>query len=156
MGRPLRESQERLFERFRRKGDVDALERVFDQTAPELMKLALHLVRDLEQAEDVVQATFLSAIESARAWDGTRRLLPWLLGILANHAGKARRAAGRRPDPERLVERRAPEPSLEAEREELDRVLARTLDELPQRYREVLVPPATPSGASWPGASEGA
>jgi DNA-directed RNA polymerase specialized sigma24 family protein len=33
-----------------------------------------------------VQATFLAAIERAGSFDARRRLMPWLLGILARQA----------------------------------------------------------------------
>ena len=55
----------RLFLRWRDRGDAAALAELFDRTAPELLRLALHLCRHAVDAEDVLQATFLAAIESA-------------------------------------------------------------------------------------------
>jgi RNA polymerase sigma-70 factor (ECF subfamily) len=126
------------FDRFRRRGDVAALGRVFDGAAPELLGLALHLTRGLDQAEDLVQATFLAAIEGARGYDSKRPLMPWLLGILVRQASKARRAAGRSIDPERMPERDVPDPLRESEASEISEVIAGAVRALPQRYREVL------------------
>src|SRR5262245_40460092 len=77
---------ERLFERYRRRGDVAALAKVFDRTAPEVLRVANVLAAQPAEAEDLLQATFLTAIERADAYDATRPLVPWLVGILRNHA----------------------------------------------------------------------
>ena len=79
---------DRLFARFRRTGDPEALARVFDAVAPKLLAVARHLVTDAAEAEDVVQATFVAAIERAHSFDPKRRLLPWLIGILGREAKK--------------------------------------------------------------------
>ncbi|HVG94849.1 MAG TPA: sigma factor, partial [Planctomycetota bacterium] len=78
----FRRSLEHLFVRFRRTADIAALSEVFDRTAAELLKVALHMAADPADAEDLVQKTFLSAIESADSFDAGKRLVPWLLGIL--------------------------------------------------------------------------
>lgn len=44
---------ERLFERFRARGELSALGEVFDRTASGLLTLAVHLVRDPVEAEDL-------------------------------------------------------------------------------------------------------
>lgn len=88
-------STEELFEAFRSKGDSDALTTIFDRSAPKLLEVALHLCSDPCQAEDVMQETFLIAIEKANRWDAKRPLLPWLQGILVREARKARQRAKR-------------------------------------------------------------
>ena len=97
-----------LFERFRTRGDLRALGAVFDELAPRLLPIALHLC-DPADAEDVLQQTFLLAIERADSFDATRRLEPWLAGLLTNIARNARRAAQRR--------RAAPMPEMAADDE---------------------------------------
>src|SRR5215831_12214403 len=103
---------EALFERYRREADLDALAEVFDRTAAQLLKVAVHLTRDEAQAEDLVQATFLAAIEHAERFDASRELVPWLTGILANKAKLARALSARSPDPKRLSERASEDPAL--------------------------------------------
>ena len=83
---------DRSFQRFVRRGDVEALGRVFDAAAPELLGIAFRLTGAAPDAEDVVQATFLTAIERAETFEESRRAMPWMLGILLNHARSLRRA----------------------------------------------------------------
>src|SRR5262245_41201396 len=83
------------FARYRACGDSRALAAVFDAVAPELLRIALHLTQDRHAAEDLVQSTFLVAIEDRARWDQQRGVVPWLLGILANRARRHRREQAR-------------------------------------------------------------
>ena len=71
---------DRLFLRFRDRRDGRALAKLFDVTAPELMRVGVHLVRDVNRAEDLLQNTFRIAIERAgssssqTSWRIRRRL----------------------------------------------------------------------------------
>jgi RNA polymerase sigma-70 factor (ECF subfamily) len=89
------ESLDAAFLRFRRKGELDALERVFRETASDLRQLALHLTRDVDAADDVVQTTFLTAIDDARSFRPGSRVMPWLVGILNNRVREHRRRTAR-------------------------------------------------------------
>jgi RNA polymerase sigma-70 factor (ECF subfamily) len=129
---------EKLFLRYRERGDAAALAEVFDATAPELFRLAQHLVRDALSAEDVLQDTFVAAIDAATRWDASRPLVPWLTGILARKASESRRRARRQVDPQRLEERGERDPSATAEDAEFSRELRAALARLPELYREVL------------------
>src|SRR6202008_3365814 len=93
---------ESLYERFRRDGDAAALGDVFDRCASELLRVALRLTRSLGDAEDLVQATFLTAIERAERFEAGSRGMPWLVGILALHDREQGRARQRYSDPRRL------------------------------------------------------
>ena len=99
MSRP---TEEQLFERYRHQGDVEALGEVFDRTAPALLRVALHVARDPLAAEDLVQATFLKAIESASDGSADRPIVSWLVGILRHQGQQARWRDGRTPDPTRM------------------------------------------------------
>jgi RNA polymerase sigma-70 factor (ECF subfamily) len=129
------------FTRFRRRGDAAALGEVFDGVAPELLRIARHLVGDAGEAEDLVQATFVTAIERAREFDAERALVPWLVGILAKHAANLRRARGRRATGA-LDEREPPEPrpgpAELVQQRELSAVLGDALASLPETYRTVV------------------
>jgi RNA polymerase sigma-70 factor (ECF subfamily) len=129
----------RLFERFRKKGDVAALGKAFDAVAPELYRVAVHLARDLHTAEDLVQSTFLAAIESRERWDASRPLVPWLLGILVRKAAHEQRSSARTPEHERLAPRSANEPVRESEARETLEMLQKLLASTSSPYREVLV-----------------
>jgi RNA polymerase sigma-70 factor (ECF subfamily) len=131
---------EQLFERFRERGDVAALGHVFDETAPTLAGLARRLTRDRTAAEDLVQATFLAAIENEKSFDRTRALMPWLAGILVRQAALARR----KRSPELTIEAHEPhadaDPLRQLAARELSDALALALERLSPADREVLVP----------------
>ena len=131
---------DRLFRRFRDRGDGRALAAVFDGTARELLDVACHLHRDPVEAEDLVQATFLAALRGAKRYDGSSPVRAWLYGILWREAAKARRRGARAVDPDRLPERRQPEPFEGLVAGELPRAVDRALEGLSPRYREVLAP----------------
>ncbi|MBI5849635.1 MAG: sigma-70 family RNA polymerase sigma factor [Planctomycetes bacterium] len=131
-------SADAAFRRFRATGDPRALAQVFDATAPELLRLARHLASEEAGAEDLVQSTFVTAIEARTDHDGARPVLPWLCGVLANHARVARRRAKRAVDPRRLPGEVAIDPRDLAEANELRDELARAIDALPEPYRPVL------------------
>ena len=133
-----RRDPDRLFAEFRRSGDPRALGEVYDLLAPELLRVALHTTRDPVEAEDVLQATFLAAIEQAERFDPARRVLPWLVGILANEARKARERGARRPDPERVARSGGSSPAEESERIELLAQLDAALARIPEAFRPVL------------------
>jgi len=130
---------DRLFLRFRDRGDVRALSRVFDITSRELLEVAAHVTRDASQAEDLLQTTFLIAIERAQRYDGSRRLMPWLVGILTREAMRWNRDASRRIELDRLGSREPMQPSIEIESRELSTALLEAIDKLPGLYRDVLV-----------------
>ena len=137
---PMHGPLEQQFARYRRTGDPELLGAVFDRAAPRLLRLAIQLAGEPNAAEDLVQETFLTAIERAGRYDPGKPLLPWLTGILANQARRSRRERGREPDPERLGPRPVPgTPLEEAERAELEAALARFAAELPEPYREPVV-----------------
>jgi RNA polymerase sigma-70 factor (ECF subfamily) len=131
-------STEQLFLRFRRGGDTEALGEVFDRTAPELFKLALFLAPAASDAEDLLQETFLTAIRCADGYDAARPLRPWLLGILGNHARRARRRKRPVPDvlPRRVLE--DADPSIAAENAEIGSALRAAIDALALPYRQVV------------------
>lgn len=134
------------FRRFAASGSPDALAEVYDRTAPSLLRLAIHLAPDVAQAEDLVQATFVTAIEKARSFDPSRPIRPWLNGILSGHANNLRRKVNRRRTEgsgelthEFLADSEATDPLDAAALEEFDAEIDRAIDELPEAYRPVLV-----------------
>src|SRR5262245_16600541 len=131
-------TSEALFVRFREDGNPTHLGEVFDRTAPELLRFAIHLAADAAEAEDLVQSTFLAAMRGAASYDASRRLLPWLAGILANEARLIRRRR-REFDLDRLVPPDQPGPLDHARERELSSALTAVLDDLPEPYRQVVI-----------------
>ena len=129
---------ESYFVRFLTRGDVMALERAFKRMEPELLRVACAVCRDRHTAEDLVQSTFLAAMEDGGAWDAKQPLLPWLLGILVNRARDGRRKEQRQLDPERALLLEPPDPAWQADLREFDQALRGALAEVPSPYREAL------------------
>jgi len=102
-------------------------------------------------AEDLVQDTFLTALERLSAFDGRSSLHTWLCGIAKNKIRTHRRR--QRPvlmedllaeaDPEieaiLLLVDREPLPEAVLEREDTKELVGATLSSLPPDYREALV-----------------
>ncbi|MDF1838314.1 MAG: sigma-70 family RNA polymerase sigma factor [Planctomycetota bacterium] len=136
---------EKLFLAYRQKGDVKALGRLFDQLSPELLAVARHLSGDAAEAEDLVQAVFLAALEHPERYDESRPLTAWFVGILKNQALAWRRSAARSPDADRALEAQtASEEKARPDRRATDGesagLIRAALAKLPEKYRAVLEP----------------
>lgn len=127
-----------LFKRFREQGDVKALGEAFHRSAAELLGVARHLTGDSHDADDLVQATYLTAIEKIRTLEPERDPMPWLVGILTLHARNLRRKQGRSVDAASLERPSPTPPDVEAERAEFTARVREALAELPERYTAVL------------------
>jgi DNA-directed RNA polymerase specialized sigma24 family protein len=86
---------EDCFLRYRESGDREALAKSLTLAQGELRRVARFYALDPAEEDDVVQATVLTAIERAAAFDAERRLTPWLIGILLKKIATARRKAWR-------------------------------------------------------------
>jgi len=138
MGGMADERLELLYQHFALRGDVAALAEVFDRTAPELRNLARRLVGDAHAAEDLVQETFLTAIQRPASFDPQRKLGPWLVGILVNRAREVRRQEARVIEPERLDAQGVSPPDVEAARREHQDAVNAAVRELPASLRVVV------------------
>jgi RNA polymerase sigma-70 factor (ECF subfamily) len=132
----------RDFLRFRDHGDAQALARVFDATAPDLLVLAEHLADQPGDAEDLVQTTFVQAMRDAAQFDPQRPVLAWLCGILAHRAADLhRRQRRRRAEPlaaDELIARGDLDPAGLASQHELQDLIGSTLERLPADQRRAL------------------
>lgn len=129
-------SLEELFQRYRDGQDLEALGVLFDRSAPQLQKLARRLAGS--QADDVLQETYLRVLEKADAWDKTRPVLPWMVGILVHRAQHAWRAKQRRPDPERVEVRETREPFEDLVQREQNAQLLRAVEQLSPPLRHAV------------------
>ncbi len=77
-------------------GDEDAFSRLYNQYSRHVYRLALNLTHDREEAEDVLQDTFLKAFLHLREFRKESRFSTWLTRIAVNEAlARLRRGAGR-------------------------------------------------------------
>ncbi|MFT7677342.1 MAG: RNA polymerase sigma factor (sigma-70 family) [Planctomycetota bacterium] len=144
----MKQTIEQHFEQYARGAGADHLARVFDEVAPELGRVARYLVHGKQarlEAADLVQATFLTAIEKAQTYNAERPLVPWLVGILALHARQARGAGARNRELEGLDNPRATDaavagtdPQQLAQDKEWRGAVTEAVHNLPDNYGRVL------------------
>lgn len=120
-------------------GDRGALAALYDRYAPILLGMAVRIVRDRREAEDLLHDVFLEVWRSARDYDLARgRVRTWLVVRMRSRALdvlKSARVSRRGGDPE-VMERMVaePEPGESPDRQRVRGVLA----ELTGEQRQVL------------------
>jgi RNA polymerase sigma-70 factor (ECF subfamily) len=131
-------------------GDQLALATLYERRAPLVFALALKLVADAAEAEEVVQELFLRVWLRARLYDPARGpAAAWLLGVAHNVAVNYARRRWAHAPPRRLdaaataSARRLADPSADVERAvweaERRRAVQAALAALPAAQREALV-----------------
>lgn len=128
--------------------DAAAVRALMRQCNRRLYRIARSVVRDDSEAEDVLQAAYGLAFTNLREFRGESNICTWLARIVLNEAlGRLRRQdevdhismqdqqgarslslVDKQPDPERMVAQR-----------EIQHLLVRAIDHLPQDFRMVLV-----------------
>ncbi len=131
-------STDHAFLRFQRAGAATDLAEVFDDIAGELLRVANHLTHDLNTAEDLVQATFLTAIERRSYYKPTGSVVSWMIGILTNQARVTRRMEDRTIDPSRLPNDQVQDPVKILEERELSKSVTDAVAKLPKTYQAVV------------------
>ncbi len=89
-------SDEEILARIRA-GDQAACDLCIEKHEPSLYRLALRLLQNEADAEDVVQETFLSAFKNIDSFEGRSELGTWLYRITYNNV--MMRLRGRPPEP---------------------------------------------------------
>jgi RNA polymerase sigma-70 factor (ECF subfamily) len=126
-----------------RRGDKDALCRIYEKYEEDLLTMAAHLLGDTASAEDVLQDVFMRFVESLDTFNLTSSLKAYLLTCVLNRCRDRFRKAGRN----RTVSMENAEQAVSAEktpiqaaigREELQRI-SNAMVELPDPQREAVV-----------------
>ncbi len=78
-----------------RERDPEAVQEVVHAYLPQILRAAGGAGLEEQLAEDVVQSTFLTFLETAHRFEGRSRVRTWLFGILYRKIAEARRKAGR-------------------------------------------------------------
>ncbi len=117
-------------------GDRAALRRVYDQTSAKLLGVCLRILKDRNEAEDVLQEVYVTVWRRAGTFDPSRGVSPitWLVALARNRAIdriRASKAHLSRPL-ELAAETADPSEGAEAglERDEIQRRLAHCLNQL--------------------------
>jgi RNA polymerase sigma factor (sigma-70 family) len=69
-----------------RSGDLEALEALYRAFETPVYNLALRILRNAEDAEDVLQETFLEVVRSIKQYRGEGHLWGWIRRIAASKA----------------------------------------------------------------------
>jgi RNA polymerase sigma-70 factor, ECF subfamily len=133
--------------------DGGALRHVITANNQRLFRTAWSILKDRSEAEEAVQAAYLSAFASIGGFEGRSSLSTWLTRIVANEAlGRLRAARRRQAHLERegvavldsyrenlMRGSEAPAPDAAVAREQLRRLLERAVAGLPDVFRTVFV-----------------
>jgi len=137
--RPAPEGEAELVERVRR-GDGRAFDTLVTGYMRRAFSVAFRLLGQKEDAEDLVQDTFIVVLQRIDTFQPGRPFAPWFFRILVNRGLNARKARALRtvdPIPE-SISSSAPSPEHEAERAELRDRLRAAMARLPERQRLVV------------------
>lgn len=141
-GRPLEERELIASAKNRDTRAFEQLVRIHQRIA---LRVAYLVVRDHSEAEDVTQDAFVKAYRSLDGFRAEAPFRPWLLRIVRNEAVNRVRGTQRR---ERLALKTindpvsgdaAPSPEAEVMSEQERGRLLALIDDLPERYRSVVV-----------------
>src|SRR5438477_8127029 len=128
-------------------GDVAALRALYDQHASRAITIAFRILRNREEAEDVVQETFLEVWRRSAQFDpGRGGAVAWVVTIARSRAIdrlRARTIAGRTiasasEDADGLLPPPTVSPALETERRRDERRVAAALGALPPAQRRTI------------------
>ena len=128
-----------LIERVR-DGDVDAFGELVRRYQRRAFAIAHRLLRHTQDAEDLVQDSFITALDRLDGFDIRRPFGPWFFRIVVNrgrNAIAARRVRGTETIPDQLPAA-GTSPAHAVEQRELAERLGAALDELTERQRLVV------------------
>ena len=133
-----------------RHGNADAFGQLVRRHQQRIQRLAVHMLRDRAEAEDVTQETFIRAYQALARFDGRSEPYTWFYRITINlslnriRSRKTSRATHDTEDPrlEGLLTDKRPEsadPGTAAQRRELYRHLCSGIDQLSETLRTTLI-----------------
>jgi RNA polymerase sigma-70 factor, ECF subfamily len=123
------------------RGDMDAFDALIAPLLPRALRLARRLMRNVQDAEDLVQEAALRSIERIDLCDPRRPFAPWFIRLMVNlgmnqlDAGRVRRGDAL---PEDVVARDA-SPSDLVEAAETRSRFASAVDALSNRQRQIVM-----------------
>ncbi|MGH9946010.1 MAG: sigma-70 family RNA polymerase sigma factor [Pyrinomonadaceae bacterium] len=150
----VQNSGQAFIERLRA-GESDAFDQLVCRYSNELFSLAFRLTQDREDANDIVQETFLSAVRGIGSFRGDAELKTWLFRIAINHSRNRFRWWKRRSrdrtvslddsvgNTDLIEADRIADQGLNPEQKALERerehAIMRELAKLPLKFREAVV-----------------
>ncbi len=133
--------------------DPDAIRLLIQRNNQQLYRAAMSILNDSLEAEDVVQSTYLKALESIGSFQGLSALSTWLTRIAINEALERQRKFLRRkvrldslsqnahlhPSQATIQVQPADSPDHAIARKEIRNSLERAIAELPEEFRSALM-----------------
>jgi len=138
-------------------GDPRALDELVRRNQDRVYSFAMRMCRNVEDAKDILQETFLGVVRSIRDFRAESRFSTWLYRIASNACLKKRRRGVFDPEPEQEISLDAlmPRPDAEGRKPEIpdwsedaERALLRgelvqqmeaAIDKLPREYKIVII-----------------
>jgi len=126
-------------------GEADYFAELMERYEPKMKRYLTRLMRNGDDARDVAQDVFIKVYRNIQSFDVKQRFSPWIYRIAHNEAVNSLKRRVREPlnffDPEVLWPHPVADddPQEEAEQEELKEALKVCLDDLDEKYREVLM-----------------
>ena len=152
MSSPIQVDDEAAVVAQARTGDAKAFNELLQRYERKIFRLALHITQNREDAEDVLQETFLKAYQHLDQFQGQSKFYTWIVRIAVNQAlMKLRKRKSDRSvslddtidTGEDTVAREIAawdeNPEQQYEREELNQILTSAVDGLTPIYRAVFV-----------------
>jgi RNA polymerase sigma-70 factor (ECF subfamily) len=135
-----------------REGDMTALAILFEKYQRLVYRIAIQITKNHEDANDVMQDTFLKVYESIHSFRKDAAFETWLYRIVVNHAMNVVKRQKRRsespisatseteihPDLKRAADW-VNNPQLNVERKELQKWVMQAVDSLPVKHRVVVI-----------------
>lgn len=142
-----------LVQRFKEQGDRRAFEEIISKYENRIFRFGFRMCGQLQDAEDVVQDTFVSAYRYLKDFRGEASLLSWLLKIASSVCIKKRRLKKDEPRNHLSLEHMQEEGNADSEvhgdeklspaslvlDNEMREMIQGLLDDIPEHYRIVIV-----------------
>lgn len=133
-----------------KKGDIKAFESLMKTTSGRIYNLGFRLLRNKEDAADIMQETYMAAYENLPKFKGNSSFSTWLYRIATNFAlMKMRREKNKRVSVAELNETSdlydkalsdwSESPVDHLKNQELKEILDKAINSLPPKYRSVFV-----------------
>ncbi len=147
-----KESEEEIIRRIR-EGNIDAYKILVDRYADEIASLCFRYLNDATAAEDATQDVFLKAYQALEHWEPRAKFKTWLYRIAINHCiniirrknlvpfipldANPRENPGNPGGPQHASG--LPTAESKAIERERQRLIYRTILELPENHRQVII-----------------
>jgi RNA polymerase sigma-70 factor (ECF subfamily) len=126
------------------RGEASAVDAWYRQEHPQVYRLCFGFLAGASEAEDIAQDAMLHLLDRLDRWDRQRPYRAWRNTVVLNlcrdrlRRNTARRSA-EQAAAEHVLSKQLPRPEEEAQRNEVQEILAESLSRLTDREREVFV-----------------